>query len=100
MELPGREMAGGVVMQLEGAWTDAMKERAYEPRAYALPFGVLAILLIVSSYKTPASWTILPSTTVSTDRNFLMSSSRTLKAYATAIASCRMSPSAPAAASV
>jgi MFS family permease len=32
-----------------GAWTDAMKQHAYEPRAYALPFGVLAGLLVFSS---------------------------------------------------
>jgi MFS family permease len=32
-----------------GAWTDAMKQHAYEPRAYATPFGVLAGLLVFAS---------------------------------------------------
>jgi hypothetical protein len=34
---------------LMGAWTDAMKDRAYVARAYALPFGVLALLFVYAS---------------------------------------------------
>jgi hypothetical protein len=34
---------------LMGAWTDAMKDRAYVARAYALPFGVLALLFVYAT---------------------------------------------------
>lgn len=34
---------------LMGAWTDAMKDRAYVASAYALPFGVLALLFVYAS---------------------------------------------------
>lgn len=34
---------------LMGTWTDAMKARAADPHAYALPFGVLAFLHIIAS---------------------------------------------------
>ncbi len=32
-----------------GAWVDGLKARAYDPHAYALPFGVLALLLLLAS---------------------------------------------------
>ncbi len=32
-----------------GAWTDAMKSRASDPRSYALPFGVLGLLHLLAS---------------------------------------------------
>jgi MFS family permease len=34
---------------LMGAWTDAMKARAFDPHAYALPFGVLALLFVYAT---------------------------------------------------
>lgn len=34
---------------LMGAWVDAMGQRAFEPRAYALPFGTLGGLLVLSA---------------------------------------------------
>lgn len=34
---------------LMGAWVDAMGDRAGEPRAYALPFGTLGVLLILAA---------------------------------------------------
>jgi MFS family permease len=34
---------------LMGSWTDAMKARAGDPRAYALPFGVLGVLHVVAA---------------------------------------------------
>lgn len=34
---------------LMGAWVDAMGDRALEPRAYALPFGTLGLLLVFAA---------------------------------------------------
>ena len=34
---------------LMGTWVDAMGARAFSPRAYALPFGVLGLLLVLAS---------------------------------------------------
>jgi MFS family permease len=35
---------------LMGSWTDAMKSRASDPHSYALPFGALAALHVVSAF--------------------------------------------------
>jgi hypothetical protein len=36
-----------------GVWTDALRERAHDPRAYFAPFGMLGAMMILASLVTP-----------------------------------------------
>ena len=38
---------------LMGAWTDAMKTAASDPRAYAVPFGLLGVLHVLAAFSVP-----------------------------------------------